>query len=242
MSFALVVFFLSIIIFDVFGNIGNQKEVFDICKKYKINLIIDAAESIGAKRYGYSSGHFSDIVATSFNGNKIITSGMGGAVISKSSEIIEKVRHLSSTANIGKSSYEFIHEEVGFNYRLPALNAALGLSQIKNLDKKIAMRKNVYEFYKKAFSEESIIALHTSAEEHTNHWLNSVSLIEIKSQKAKLRIIKELNKNGIQVRDVWKLHNLNKINQDCYNSDLTNSEIFYLNNINIPSGFNSDEP
>ena len=227
----------AVIMVDVFGNIGNQKEIFEVCKDYNLKLVVDAAESIGAKRYEKSSGYYSDITTTSFNGNKIITSGMGGAVISKNSNEIEKIRHLASTANIGKKSFGFEHDEIAYNYRLPALNAALGYSQIMSLDKKLTDRKKIYLYYKNIFENNEIMKLHTNAELYSNFWLNTLSMNFNELEITKIELIKILNKRKIFLRDVWQPHNLNNLNKDCYFENLDNTLKFYKSSINLPSSF-----
>ncbi len=226
----------AVVMVDVFGNIGHQKEIYEICKDYNLKLIVDAAESIGAKRYEKSSGYYSDITTTSFNGNKIITSGMGGAVISKNSKEIENIRHLASTANIAKKTFGFDHDEVAYNYRLPALNAALGLSQILSLDEKLLKRKKIYDFYKEKFENFNLLNLHTKSENFTNFWLNSISLSD-ETSFSKFELIRLLNDLGILVRDIWVPHHLNKINADCYREELNNTDNFYIKSFNLPSSF-----
>ena len=131
-----------------FGNIGRIDELKELCDAWNIKLVEDSAEALGSFYNSFHAGKSGDVTALSFNGNKIITTGGGGAVLTDNEAIAKKVRHLSTTAKM-KHKFEFVHDEVGYNYRMPAINAALGLAQMEKLQQFLTIKKNIANFYQR---------------------------------------------------------------------------------------------
>lgn len=226
----------ALIAVDVFGHVGNIKAYRAFCDKYKISLIVDSAESIGSKREGVSSASYSDLTTTSFNGNKIVTSGSGGAVISNKKDLLEKIKHLSTTANIDSKNYSYFHDQVGYNYRLPAINAALGNSQIKDLEKKVSNFREIHAKYKSLVKNIEELEIFSEVENSiSNYWLNLFLLKDKPSKQEKNEFIKKLNASGIGARNVWNpLYELPYVEIDS-ELDYQNTKYIYNNGFNLPS-------
>lgn len=226
----------ALIVVDVFGHIGNMKAYRAFCDKYKISLIVDSAESIGSKRGGVTSASFSDLTTTSFNGNKIITSGAGGAVISDKKDLLEKIKHLSTTANIDSKNYSYFHDQVGYNYRLPAINAALGNSQIKELENKVSNFREIHTKYKILLKNIEELKIFSEVENaYSNYWLNLFLLKDKPSKEEKNEFIKKLNASGIGARNVWNpLFDLPFVDID-NELDYQNTNYIYNYGFNLPS-------
>ena len=147
-----------------------------VAKKFNLRLIEDAAEALGSKVNGRHVGTFGDIGILSFNGNKIITSGGGGMMITNNRKLAYKGLHLSTTAK-KPHKWEYFHNEIGFNYRLPNINAALGYSQLKKLKKNIYLKRKLFQFYKKKLSGlNDILLLEEMKNNKSNYWLNTIIL------------------------------------------------------------------
>ena len=134
----------GIIPVHIFGMIGNMEKLIEIAKKYKLIVIEDAAEALGSFKNNKHGGLFGNCGCLSFNGNKIVTTGGGGAVITNNEALANKIRHLSTTSKV-KKGYKFFHDGIGFNYRMPAINAALGISQLKKLDALIKLKRKLHQ-------------------------------------------------------------------------------------------------
>ena len=196
-----------------------------ICKKYNIILIEDAAEALGSFYKKKHVGTFGDAAILSFNGNKTITSGSGGAVIVKSEKIAEKLKHISTQAKV-PSSTDSAHDRIGFNYRMSNLSAALGCAQLENLAKILkAKRKNFFLYEKKFKNNKSISILKEPRYSKTNYWLITAKL---KNLKDKNFILKSLRSKGYGLRSVWRpLHSL-KIYKKFPRDNMKNSNLIPL--------------
>lgn len=183
-----------------FGIPADILAIKSICSKYRIPLIEDAAEALGSKFLDKHCGTFGDLGIISFNGNKIITSGAGGVVLTDSDDLAKKIRHLSTTAKI-PHKYEFVHDEPGFNYRMSNLNASLGLSQLKKIDTYLRKKLEVHDEYEKFSDKENILLISSPPKTKSNYWLNTI-LLSSKDEKEKL--IKLCIENNIHVRPAWK--------------------------------------
>jgi len=224
----------AIVPVHIFGMIGNMKRLAEIAKKYKLIVIEDAAEALGSFKNNKHAGLFGNCGCLSFNGNKIITTGGGGAVITNNKNLADKIRHLSTTSKV-KKGYKFFHDGIGFNYRMPAINAALGISQLKKLDALIKLKRKLHQKYLQNFKNiKKVCFLTTRENDLFNNWLNSIQL-EDKVSKSKDFIISELNKKGYECRPVWELlHSLNHF-KDCPSMELSNAIKIHSTVINIPS-------
>lgn len=196
----------ALIVMHCFGHIGEFDELKSLCDEYKIQLIEDAAESLGSTFKGKQSGNLAQFAAISFNGNKIITTGGGGMFLTKDVKIAKKIKHLSTTAK-QPHPYKFVHDQVGFNYRMPNLNAALGMAQIKKLPIYLEQKRNLAAQYKESFKDFEFATFINEPDNcKSNYWLNSIALSDEQSID---KTILYLHENNIFARPIWTpLHKL----------------------------------
>ena len=204
----------AIIPTHVFGNSANIMEIISIAKKYKLKVIEDASECIGSYFNKKHLGTFGDIGVLSFNGNKTITTGGGGALLINDKKNYYKALSLSTIARKINSGWSYDYNEMGYNYRLPGLNSSLGISQLKKLPLILSKKRKIFLSYKNFFKYKIKIKLiDKEAKIKTNHWLNT---LYIKNSNLKLRdkILETVNKAGIGIRPVWKLmHKINHLSK-----------------------------
>ncbi|CAM2075846.1 MAG: aminotransferase class I/II-fold pyridoxal phosphate-dependent enzyme [uncultured Clostridium sp.] len=192
----------AVIIVNLYGQSADYEKLTSICEKYKVPIIEDAAESLGAIYKGKQTGSFGDIAIFSFNGNKIITTSGGGMLVSKNKEYTNRALFLSTQARENKRYYE--HEVVGFNYRLSNVLAGIGIGQMKVLDKRIGKKKLIFESYKGALKDiKELEMMNISKNGEPNYWL-SVALVKKECNIRPIDIIILLEKNNIESRHVWK--------------------------------------
>lgn len=218
----------------LFGHPSKIDDLLKIAKKYKLYVIEDAAESLGSFYKKKHLGTFGNLGVLSFNGNKIITTGGGGAILTSNKKLAKKIRHLSTTAK-KNHPWKYIHDEVGYNYRMPNLNAALGFAQFKKLNKILRLKRNLFSKYKKSFKNNLYVDLFQEPKNaKSNYWFQTLILKE-KYKSYKDTLLRDLNINKFQSRPAWSLvHKLNRYNK--YPSmNLKNSENLYSRIINIPS-------
>lgn len=186
----------------LYGIPVQMVHLMKIAKKYQLKVIEDAAESLGSFFKGKHTGLFGNVGVLSFNGNKIITTGGGGALITNTLKLAKHLKHLSTTAKKLKK-FDSLHNELGFNFRMPGLNASLGISQIKKLKKYIKLKRNLNKFYKKIFNQNLNYELITeNKHSRSNYWLNTIDL-KTKSINKRNLFINSLIKNKINVRPIW---------------------------------------
>jgi perosamine synthetase len=214
-----------------YGHPCKIDEIKDICKKYKIFLIEDAAESLGSKYKNKHTGTFGDLGTFSFNGNKIITSGGGGCILTNSKVLAKKARHLSTTAKVSHK-WEFNHNMIGYNYRLPNLNAALLVAQMENLDNFLLKKRKIANSYEKYFNDINCNFFKEPFNSKSNYWLNSI-IFENKKQRDDF--LKFSNDNGVMTRPAWRLMNNLKMFNQSESTKLTNARYFEKRLVNIPS-------
>ena len=229
----------AIILVHLYGYPSKIEEIISISKKYDIPLIEDAAEALGSKYKNQPLGTFGDIGIFSFNGNKIITTSSGGAILSKNKEFIKKAKFLATQARENHPHYE--HKEIGYNYRMSNVCAAIGLGQLEVLETRVVKRRYIHDFYKNKLSKiESIKFLNDIDGFYSNRWLTTIVLEEnskINSEKIRL----ELQKNNIESRPLWKPMHL----QPVFNTyqAFTNgvSEDLFNRGLCLPSGSNMSD-
>ena len=218
----------------IFGISCNMNELLKLCKYYNIKIIEDASESLGSKYRSKHLGTFGDIGILSFNGNKIITTGAGGALITNNYKIFKKAEHLSQNAKIShKWKYEY--NDLGYNIKMPNLNAALGFAQITRLKRYINNKKKLFKIYEKIFLNNELFDLLKPPKNFSwNYWLITILL---KSEDTKLRnkVINMLNKNQINVRPIWQLNHKISIYKKCPKMNLSNAEKLEKRIICLPS-------
>lgn len=192
----------AVIIVNLYGQSADMYPLMELCKKYNVQIIEDAAESLGATYDGKKSGTFGDYGVFSFNGNKIITTSGGGMLVSNNEEAIEKVRFWSTQARENKSYYE--HKELGFNYRMSNIVAGIGRGQMEVLEERIEKKKEIFTLYKEAFKEISQLEMAKEMDYgQSNYWL-SIMTIDEKSEVRPKDIIEVLENNNIEARHIWK--------------------------------------
>ena len=224
----------AIIAVHIFGNPMNIEELIKVAKKFKLKIIEDAAEGLGSYYKNIHVGNFGDIGILSFNGNKIITTGGGGMLLIKSNSIAAKARHLAITAK-KKHKWEYFHDQIGFNYRMPNINAALGYAQISKIKKLIIAKKKLYNLYKKNFSKIKEIKFITpNPLSRSNHWLNAIFVHKSNIIKRN-KILKELHQNKYYCRPVWTPLSKLPMYKNCPRDNLSNAIIIEKSVINIPS-------
>ena len=229
----------AIILVHLYGYPSKIEEIISISKKYDIPIIEDAAEALGSKYKNQPLGTFGDIGIFSFNGNKIITTSSGGAILSKNNEFIKKAKFLATQAREEQAHYE--HKEIGYNYRMSNVCAAIGLGQLEVLETRVVKRRYIHDFYKNKLSNiESIKFLNDIDGFYSNRWLTTIVLDEnskINSEKIRL----ELQKNNIESRPLWKPMHLQPI-FSTYQA-LTNgvSEDLFNRGLCLPSGSNMSD-
>lgn len=224
----------AVVPMHAFGHPCDIAALAELCEKYNLALVEDAAESLGSTFAGKHTGSFGIVAALSFNGNKTVTTGGGGAILSRSSALAKRAKHLSTTAKI-PHKWEFVHDEVGYNYRLPNINAALGCAQLEQLPDYLAQKRALAEKYKSAFAGVTGVKFFTEpARSHSNYWLNT--LILDSSQKSQRDAILALtNDSGIMTRPTWTLMHKLVMYKDCPRMDLSCAEDLEKRVINIPS-------
>ncbi|RTK09332.1 LegC family aminotransferase [Campylobacter jejuni] len=221
-----------------FGHPVRIYEIQQICKKWNIFLIEDAAESLGSYLINSDNkfihtGNFGICGILSFNGNKIVTCGGGGAILTNNEEFAKKLKHFSTTAKI-PHLYKYEHDYIGYNYRLPNINAALAVAQIEQLDKFLAIKEKIANLYEQFFEANNFKAKFVKARIGTkpNFWLNAV-LFERKEDKE--LFLEYSNKNNIATRPIWTLNSELTMYKNCQCDDLSNAKFLADRIVNIPS-------
>ncbi len=214
-----------------FGHACRVEEISDICKKYHVELVEDAAEAMGSFYKGKHLGAFGKISAISYNGNKIMTTGGGGMLLTNDDKIAKQAKHLSTQAKL-PHSWEYAHDYIGYNYRMPNLNAALGLAQLEQLDSFVNNKRETASKYLAFFEEQNISFFKDREGEKSNYWLNAIILENREQRDA---FLKESNENGVMTRPIWKLMNKLPMFKDCPKGDLSNAEWLEDRVVNIPS-------
>ena len=224
----------AIIPVHIFGNICQIDKILKISNKYNLIVIEDAAEALGSFFKNKHAGTFGLVGCFSFNGNKILTTGGGGAIITNNKLLAKKIKHLSTTAKINHR-WEYIHDEVGYNFRMPNLNAALGSAQIENLNKFLRSKKKLFLRYRKEFSKVNEVRLIKNPEfSKSNNWLNTI-FVKNSSIKKRNTVLSLAQKNQLFLRPVWKpLHQLKHF-KNMPKMNLENANKIYISCINLPS-------
>lgn len=215
-----------------FGHPVRIEEIAALCKEWHIELVEDAAESIGSKYKGIHTGLFGKVGALSFNGNKTITTGGGGMMLFNDEELGAYAKHITTQAKI-PHRWEFRHDHIGYNYRMPNINAALGCAQLEHLDEYIADKRATAAAYAEYFKNVDGIDFFVEPENSfSNYWLNVVILPD---QDKQLEFLQETNDNGVMTRPIWELMNRLPMFEHCKHDRLENTIWFADRVVNIPS-------
>jgi len=214
-----------------FGFPVHLDELIRICNSWKIPMVEDAAESLGSEYKGKPTGSFGDLGVFSFNGNKIVTSGGGGAIVTNSATLGEKGKYLTTTAKI-PHPYEYVHDELGYNYRMPNLNAALACAQLEQLDIFLGHKRNLAQEYHSFFLSKGIKFRTETPNTKANYWLMCV---ELEDKHDRDLFLKETNQNNVMTRPIWQLMFRLPMYQDCQKDAQTNALFLEERIVNIPS-------
>lgn len=214
-----------------FGHPVHLDELVKVCKDYCLDLLEDAAESIGSFYKGKHTGTFGKIGAISFNGNKTITTGGGGILLFMDEELGKYAKHITTQAKV-PHRWEFVHDHIGYNYRMPNINAALGCAQMEHLQEFVDNKRDLAQKYAAYFKDSDISFFTEPAECVSNYWLNVVLL---KDKKAREQFLEETNDAGVMTRPIWQLMNRLPMFKDCECGDLSNAEWLEARVVNIPS-------
>ena len=235
----------ALVVVHVFGNMADMEKIMDIAKKYNLKVLEDATEALGTYytegRYkGKYAGTIGDIGVLSFNANKIITTGGGGMVVGDNEELVEKVRFLSSQAK--KDTLYFIHDEIGYNYRMLNLQAALGTSQIDQLESFIETKIKNYNIYKEELEKiEGLEILPFVEGIRANHWFYSLKIDKEKYGIGRDELLQKLVDAGIQTRPIWGLIHQQKPYSTCQSYEIEKALYYYNRILNLPCSSNLTE-
>jgi UDP-N-acetylbacillosamine transaminase len=221
----------AVVPMHTFGHPAELDELVAVCAKWNIPLVEDAAESLGSFYKGKHTGTVGELGALSFNGNKIITTGGGGMVLCKDAELGKHTKHITTTAKV-PHPYEFFHDEPGFNYRLPNLNAALGCAQMESLSEFLSQKRRIAQHYQDFFTDTEFSFVVEPDYAQSNYWLNAVICSD---EKARDHLLKITNDSGVMTRPIWKLMHRLPFLSGSPRGDLTNSEFIEAHLINLPS-------
>ena len=214
-----------------FGHPCKIEEINEICEKWHIALVEDAAESLGSFYKDKHTGTFGKVGAFSFNGNKIITSGGGGVIVTDDEALAKRAKHITTTAKI-PHPYEYVHDEIAYNYRLPNINAALLVAQMENLDRFLESKRELASTYEKFFKTSNIDFIKEPKDSKSNYWLQAVLLNGVTQRDEFLEFT---NKNGVMTRPIWRLMNELEMYKYCQKDELKNAKYLEERVVNIPS-------
>lgn len=227
----------AIIPVHIFGQPCDIKGIIKISKKYKLLVIEDAAECVGSFYYKKHLGTFGNVGCLSFNGNKIVTTGGGGAILTNNKKLDNKIKHIVTTARV-KHKWEFIHNKIGYNYRLPSINAALGIAQIKKIEHFVNLKRKLFLSYKKIFKKIDGVQLYIEKKNsRSNYWLQNL-IIKKKYRYLKNKLIKAAYKKKIYMRPIWRVISDLKPYKKKQKMDLTGAKNIYNATISLPSSQN----
>lgn len=217
-----------------FGHPVEIEAMAAVCEKYCVPLVEDAAESIGSRYKGQHTGTFGVVGAFSFNGNKTITCGGGGVIVTNDKQIALLGKHLTTQAKI-PHRWNFEHDHIGYNYRMPNLNAALACAQLEELDTFVNAKRELSAEYAGFFAKENVSFVHEPENSYSNYWLNALIL---KDKEERDNFLGYTNDRGVMTRPTWALMTNLKMFKDCISEDISTAERLESRLVNIPSSVN----
>lgn len=223
----------SVVPMHTFGHPCRIDEIASICDEYCLELVEDAAESIGSFYKGKHTGTFGRIGAISFNGNKTITTGGGGMLLFNDEKLADLAKHLTTQAKV-PSRWEFIHDHIGYNYRMPNINAALGCAQLEEISGFLASKRKTAEIYREFFASEpgGIKFMAEPTESVSNYWLNAIAF---PTREERDRFLQYSNDHGVMTRPIWELMWRLPMFEHCERDSQTNTVLFADTIVNLPS-------
>jgi len=214
-----------------FGHPVHLDELVQLCHEYHIELVEDAAESLGSFYKGKHTGTFGKIGILSFNGNKTITTGGGGMLLFNDEKLAAHAKHVTTQAKV-PHRFEFVHDEIGYNYRMPNINAALGCAQMEQLAEFVINKRDLAQKYMEFFKDKEQIFFGEPKDCMSNYWLNAILL---KDRTERDKFLAYTNDNGVMTRPIWQLMNQLPMFKNCQHGDVSNAEYFEERVVNIPS-------
>lgn len=221
----------AVVPMHTFGHSVKIDKIIEVCDKWYLNVVEDAAESLGSYYKGQHTGTFGRYGTISFNGNKIITTGGGGAILCKSEQDGVELKHLTTTAK-QPHAYKFYHDKAGFNFRMPNLNAALGCAQLEKLSNFVNNKRALASKYEQLFMSSPYLFVKEPNECKSNYWLNAIICEDINERNEFLEFT---NKQGVMTRPVWELMIDLPMYKNCISNSLENSRWFAQRLVNLPS-------
>jgi perosamine synthetase len=213
-----------------FGFPCRIDEIAEICQSWRIPLVEDAAEALGSNYKGNKIGSFGDLSVFSFNGNKIVTSGGGGMIVTNNEKLAKAAKHVTTTAKL-PHTYEFIHDEIGYNFRMPNINAAMLCAQLEQLDDFIQNKRELAEIYAEFFLDQPIFRSENK-ETTASYWLNC---LEFNNLEERNTFLKEAHEQGVFCRSIWTPSHFLPMYLTCQKDNLENTTKLYERIVNIPS-------
>jgi len=224
----------ALVVMHVFGHPADLHALDEVAKRWRITLIEDAAESLGSTYHGVHTGNFGLLAALSFNGNKVVTTGGGGAVLTNDQQLARRAKHITTTARM-PHKWNFVHDEIGYNYRMPNLNAALGCAQLERLPSMIARKRALAARYSAAFSSvRSAKFLSEPDNTRSNYWLNAI-LLENGNEGDRDKLLDALNAAQYGSRPVWTLMHRLPMYVACPRMDVSIAQNLAARLVNLPS-------
>lgn len=214
-----------------FGLMCRIEEIVSICENWNIPVVEDAAEALGSACSGQPAGSLGQLGTFSFNGNKIVTCGGGGAIVTNNSALGKKAKYLTTTAKV-PHAWEYVHDELGYNFRMPNLNAALACAQLEQLEHFLDRKRWLFAQYKAFFEEKGVHMKKPLPNTTSNHWLNA---IELDNKEERDAFLKATNEAGIMTRPIWRLMYKLPMYKDCQKDSQENAEFLEDRIVNIPS-------
>jgi perosamine synthetase len=224
----------ALVVMHAFGHPADLDGLEALCARWKLVLIEDAAESLGSFYHGRHTGNVGRVAALSFNGNKVMTTGGGGAILTNDPELARRAKHLTTTARV-PHRWNFIHDEIGYNYRLPNLNAALGCAQLERVPGMITRKRALAARYAAAFADVAGVRFLAEPEGcRSNYWLNTIVLDPTNAAEHEA-VLELLNDSNYMSRPVWTLMHRLEMYADCPRADVRVAEGLASRVINLPS-------
>ena len=224
----------AVIPMHAFGHPCDVFGILAVAEEYGLPVVEDAAESLGSLVKGQHTGTFGLLGTLSFNGNKIVTTGGGGAILTNDAHLAQRAKHLTTTAKV-PHKWEYTHDEVGYNYRMPNINAALGCAQLEQIDSFIASKRRLYESYLEALAQiDGVKLFQEPTGTRSNYWLQTLLLDEDQADQRDA-VLEALNDNGFMARPAWTLLSSLKPFQYCLSAPLPVATMLERRLINIPS-------
>ncbi len=214
-----------------FGFPAAIDEIVRVCDQYHIPVVEDSAESLGSFYKNKHTGTFGKVGVFSFNGNKTVTCGGGGAIVTDDPELAKRAKHITTTAKI-PHRWEYVHDTIGYNYRMPNLNAALACAQLEQLENFLDNKRKLAKAYETFFEDREIRFVVEQSESRANYWLNTIVLADSNQRD---RFLQETNDQKVMTRPAWRLMNQLEMFHDSQTGDLSNAEFLAGRVVNIPS-------